>query len=159
MSSELARGFLLLCDKDLESQAATLATTLRTTSGTITLKTMENVLEAKGATFAKKLDNVLNVYAHAVIIICSQNFANFIDKKDKSKCPDVMLKNYKDCVTVLKKFVEKEVKSSPHKLILVSLNGDTTLPKCLTGMPVVKNEGNENAFINQVIAQITAKRR
>jgi len=154
---EQAHGFLLLCDKELEEEVSKLATTLRSTSGLITLKTLESVEEARGASIDKQLENILKVYAHAVVIITSKNFANFIDKRNKSQCPDLLLDKYKDCISVLKKFMEGEMKKPVHKLILVSINGDTTVPNALTGMPVLENKGNDKAFVNNIISNITAK--
>ena len=158
MSNEIANGFLLICDKQLEDKAMQLATMIRTTSGKIVIKTMENVQEAKGKTFGDKLDKVLNTYAHAVIIVCSQTFADFIDKKSKDNCPDIILQNHKDCARVLKELIKNEAKRSPHKLILVQLDGALpVLPKALKGMRIIKDEGNKDAFINQIIAEITGK--
>jgi len=157
MSDELAHGFLLLCDKRLQPQADQLATVIRTTSGSIKLKTLDDVLEAKGSTFGKKLETVLNIYSHAVIIICSKGLADFIDKKDKTNCPDLIVKNFKDSQKVLKEFIKTQSKKIPTKIVLVALNDDTTVPKDLKGMEIVHNEGNEQAFHNHVIAEITSR--
>ena len=94
MGDEIARGFLLLCAKSLEDKAGALATTIRTTNGKIEIKTMEGVQEAKGKNFGEKLGKVLNDYAHAVIVVCSQSFSDFIDKKSKTDCPDIIATNH-----------------------------------------------------------------
>ena len=47
----------------------------------------------------------------------------------------------------------------PHKIILVAVNEDTAVPTVLNGLRVIKNEGNEKAFVNQIIAEILDKMR
>ena len=47
MSIDSVPALLLLCDKVLESQANELASALRTGTGSIILKTLEDVLEAR----------------------------------------------------------------------------------------------------------------
>ena len=148
--------FLLLCDKVLESQAKELASALRTGTGSINLKTLEDVLEARGNTFSKKLENNLRNYARAVVMICSENFTKYIDKKDRSNCPK-LLKEDKDCHKVLKDFFLSERQKVITKLILVSLNGNESVPAKLEGMQIIKKEGTDETFYGQIMAEVMSR--
>ena len=147
---------LLLCDKVLESQAKELASALRTGTASINLKTLEDVLEARGNTFSKKLENNLKNYARAVIIVCSENFTKYIDKKDRSNCPKLLNEN-KDCDKVLKDFFLSERQKVITKLILVSLNGNESVPTELRGMQIIKKEGTDETFSGQIIAEVMSR--
>lgn len=148
--------FLLLCDKVLESQAKELASALRTGTGSINLKTLEDVLEARGNTFSKRLENNLRNYARAVVMICSENFTKYIDKKDRSNCPK-LLKENKDCHKVLKDFFLSERQKVITKLILVSLNGNESVPAELEGMQIIKKEGTDETFYGQIMAEVMSR--
>ena len=148
--------FLLLCDKVLESQAKELASALRTGTGSINLKTLEDVLEARGNTFSKKLENNLRNCARAVVTICSENFTKYIDKKDRSNCPK-LLKENKDCHKVLKDFFLSERQKVITKLILVSLNGNESVPAKLEGMQIIKKEGTDETFYGQIMAEVMSR--
>ena len=160
MSIDSVPALLLLCDKVLESQANELASALRTGTGSIILKTLEDVLEARGSTFSKNLDNNLRKYARAVIVICSENFTKYIDNKDRSNCPK-LLKENEDCHKVLKDFFLSERQKVVTKLILVSLNGSESVPAELNGMEIIKKDietfGVYETFSGQIIAEVMSR--
>lgn len=73
--------FLLLCDKVLESQAKELASALRTGTGSINLKTLEDVLEARGNTFSKKLENNLKTTPELLLRYVLKILQNILIKR------------------------------------------------------------------------------
>lgn len=148
--------FLLLCDKVLECQAKQLDSALRTKSnGCIMLRTLEEVPEAKGDTFSKKLDNNLRNFARVNVVICSENLTKYIDSKDMSSCPKLVKEN-EDCHKVIRDFLceSGEVRT---KLILVSLNGDESVPAELKDMQIVTTEGTDKTFYRQIIAEVISR--
>jgi len=157
-SGDLTKVFLVSCDARIEDKVQTLISQIQAANGKITLKTINNVPEAKGADFGKKLETLLS-WAKCVLVICSDNLAAFIDKKDSSNCPDI-IKNEKNCLKILKNFLEKQMKATPNKILLVSVSGSNALPRCLTlpkGMSVIENNESGDTFVKRIVAEIEGK--
>ena len=148
--------FLLLCDKVLACQAKQLDSALRQQSnGCIILWTLEEVPEAKGDTLSKKLDNNLRNFARVNVVICSENLTKYIDSEDMSSCPK-LLKENEDCHKVIRDFPckRREVRT---KLILVSLNGDESVPAALKDMQIITKEGTDKTVYRQIIAEVISR--
>lgn len=150
------KAFVVLCDKEIESQVRKLVAGLEKKCGhEITFKTMDDVPLVKGKTkpFGEKFKQLL-VWAQAVIIVSSKNFAEFINNGKKDYLPEATRKNYKDVRKVFTEYLSNQINTIPSRLVAVSVNGDETLPTVLTGMRVITDNGNYDAFVNQICEQI-----
>lgn len=148
--------FVLSFDRKIDSEVRSLKADIEAGSGRIVVKNIDVVRQAKGADLAKKLQNILK-WAKIVLIVCSDNIASVFDKKEVDECPE-LIKNEKESVKVIKKFLEEDLKKIPNKTVLVAVtNTDYTLPKNLKGMPVIKKAESNSEFIREIVAEIVGR--
>ena len=156
--SDDARGFLILCDTNLERKVGNLVSDL-SEAEEVVIKTIEDVPSARGGPdFGKQLETLLN-WAHGVIIVSSQNLSSFIDKKKTDNLPALLKTNSKGSQKVLEKFLKEESKKVLHKLIVISVDGDKTLPKHLVGKVEIIEKGGDDKtqsdiFANKIKSQL-----
>lgn len=150
-------SFLVLCDKSLTKEARNIKKLITDCeSGEFIIQTIQQVpLVTTHDQFKDKLNHLLTTWSEAVIVLTSANFAAYIDDGKTENVPDLLKKNHPQSYQVLKDFFVNDGRQIRTKIIAITVNGDTKLPRCLAHVQPVVKDANKDAFVNKVRGLLT----
>lgn len=150
-------SFLVLCDKSLSKEARSIRKWLvDCESGEFSIQTIQQVpLVINHENFENKLNHLLTTWSEAVIVITSTNFATYIDDGKTDNLPDLLSANHPQSHKVLKEFFTNDSRQIRSKIIAITVNDDSTLPRCLSHVQPVIKDANKDLFVNRIRGLIT----
>ena len=160
MTDSSGNLFMVLCDKSLSKEDRTIRTWLNdSVSGQFSTKTIRQVPQVINyEQFPDQLKQLLTTWSEAVIVLTSANFASYINEGNTNESlPDLLKKNHPQSHKVLKEFFINDSKQERSKIIAITVNGDATLPQCLSHVqPLIKDEGKDVFFekIQELVRKI-----
>ena len=156
---KVINSFLMLCDDSLSKEARKIRSSLTNCgSGEFKVQTIQQVpLVMNYDQFEDKLKHLLTTWSEAVIVLTSKNFAAFIDDKKTENLPELLKANHLQSQKVLEDFFTSDSRNVRSKVIAITVNGDTALPRCLSHVqPVIKDDKmKKEAFVNKIRGLMT----